>query len=57
MYKCEDCGHIFDEPKAYSEDCTPGYVCEGGSFIKHYMACPICGGAYEEYDEEEKEEE
>ena len=48
MYKCLDCGHIFDEPKQYSEDRTPCGVFEGGSFIEHYTGCPVCLGAYEE---------
>ena len=48
MFKCLDCGHIFEEPKQYSEDRTPGGACEGGSFIEHYTGCPVCSGAYEE---------
>lgn len=48
MYKCLDCGHVFEEPKQYSEDRTPGGACEGGSFIEHYTGCPLCSGAYEE---------
>lgn len=48
MYKCLGCGHIFEEPKQYSEDRTPGGACEGGSFIEHYTGCPVCSGAYEE---------
>ena len=48
MYKCCDCGLVFDTPKHYSEDRTPGGAFEGGSFIYHYDGCPSCGGAYEE---------
>ena len=48
MYKCLDCGHIFEEPKQYSEDRTPGGAFEGGSFIEYYTGCPVCSGAYEE---------
>lgn len=48
MYKCFDCGALFEEPKEYSEDRTPGGVCEGGSFIEHYSGCPYCSGAYDE---------
>lgn len=48
MYKCLDCGQVFDEPKQYSEDRTPDGVFEGGSFIEHYTGCPVCSGAYEE---------
>ena len=57
MYKCLDCGCIFEEPKKYSEDRTPGGVFEGGSFIEYWQGCPDCAGAYEEYDEEEEYEE
>ncbi len=48
MYKCLDCGHVFEEPKQYSEDRTPGGAFEGGSFIEHYTGCPVCSGAYKE---------
>ena len=48
MFKCRDCGYIFDEPKKYSEDRTPGGVHEGGSFIEHFTGCPLCAGAYED---------
>lgn len=39
MFKCFECGHLFDrgEEKRYTE-------MHGES----YLACPICGGAYEE---------
>ena len=61
MYKCNECDHVFDEPKKYVEDRTPGEVFEGGAFIYSYEGCPLCGGNYDEYndynDEEEKEEE
>lgn len=48
MYICCDCGHVFEEPKHYSEDRTPGGAFEGGSFIEHYDGCPLCAGAFEE---------
>ena len=48
MYKCCDCGLVFDTPKHYSEDRTPGGAFEGGSFIYHYDGCPSCGGSYDE---------
>ena len=51
MYKCQDCLEIFDEPKKYCDDCTPGGVFEGGSFMNYYSACPYCAGNYEEADE------
>lgn len=46
MYKCYDCGYVFDKPKNYAEDRTPGGVFEGGSFVEHYTGCPECSGAY-----------
>lgn len=48
MYKCKDCGLIFDEPKEYSEDYTPGGAFEGGSFINRFSGCPNCSGAYDD---------
>lgn len=48
IYECLDCGKQFDEPKAYSEDLTPGEVFEGGSFSNYFTGCPFCAGAYEE---------
>ena len=51
MYKCKDCGLIFDEPKEYSEDCTPGGAFEGGSFINRFSGCPNCSGAYDDAKE------
>lgn len=63
MFKCIECGYVFEEPKNYSEDLTPGGVFEGGSFIKHYKGCPKCQGEYieyidykEEFDDEEEED-
>lgn len=43
MYKCYECGLEFDEPKIYSEDCTPGESFEKGSFCCKYRGCPRCG--------------
>lgn len=51
MYKCLDCGLVFEEPKKYSEDCTPGGAFEGGSFIQYFCGCPWCAGAFEEVSE------
>lgn len=48
MFKCYDCGYVFEEPKHYSEDRTPGGSFEGGSFIEHFTGCPQCAGAYDE---------
>lgn len=54
MYRCKECGLIFEDPKMYSEDRTPGGSFEGGSFIETYFGCPKCEGNYEEveYNEE-----
>lgn len=51
MYKCSECGEIFEEPKSYSEDRTPGGSFEGGSFIVHFLGCPECSGAFKEVKE------
>lgn len=58
MYKCtnEDCGCVFEEPKTYCEDRTPGGACEGGSFIEYYLGCPVCSCGFEEIEEELEEE-
>ena len=57
MYYCKECDYVFEEPKKYTEDRTPGGAFEGGSFIEYFEGCPICGGAFVEYNEEESEEE
>lgn len=57
MYYCKECDYVFEEPKKYSEDRTPEGAFEGGSFIEYFEGCPICGGGFVEYDEEESEEE
>lgn len=46
MKRCLECGFLFEEPKEYDEDLTPGGAFEGGSFVRKYTGCPICGGAY-----------
>lgn len=51
MYKCFDCGCIFEQPKTYVEDCTPGGVSEGGSFLQKYDCCPECEGAFGSVEE------
>ena len=55
MYYCKECDYVFEEPKKYAEDRTPGGAFEGGSFIEYFEGCPICGGGFVEYDEEESE--
>ena len=51
MKKCFECGCVFEEPTTYTEDCTPGGVSEGGSFIQKYDGCPSCGGAFGSVEE------
>lgn len=45
MYKCLDCGHIFDEgeEKTYTE--THG---ERFAPSERWKGCPVCGGAFEQ---------
>ena len=50
MYKCLDCGLVFQEPTTYSEDRTPGGAFEGGSFVEHYDGCPKCSGGFKEVE-------
>lgn len=57
MYYCKECDYVFEEPKKYAEDRTPGGAFEGDSFIEYFEGCPICSGGFVEYDEEESEEE
>lgn len=54
MYKCENCGETFDEPRVYYE--RHGF----DDFPETLSCCPYCGGGYtgvdhngEEVDEEE----
>ena len=47
MYKCSECGLVFDTPKAYREDRTPGGASET-TFTEVLFACPSCGGNYDE---------
>ncbi len=48
MYKCLNCGYVFEEPKTYSEDRTCDCSFEFGSFVAHYKGCPKCSEGYEE---------
>ena len=46
MYKCYDCGHIFEEPTEWEETHgldTPPY--------EHWTGCHRCYGSYEEVEE------
>lgn len=48
MYKCYECGCVFENPANYEYDRTPGLGFEGGSFIETVNGCPECEGAYGE---------
>lgn len=45
-YICLECGKVFEDPKLYKEDLTPGGAFEGGAFMHEYYACPFCEGSY-----------
>lgn len=45
MYKCHDCGLVFDEPSHNAYDRTPGLSCESG-FIEYVDECPGCTGYF-----------
>ena len=47
MYKCLECGHIFDygEEKIIREDCGEFW---GHIVYEDISVCPFCGGEYEE---------
>lgn len=51
MYRCKDCGEIFDEPRHWTEQ--HGF---SDGLYEHWEGCPCCGGAFEDYDEEVDEE-
>lgn len=54
MYKCLDCGHVFDEPIKVVES----YEGWGRTFTEDYPSCPICyGWAFDEFDPEDIPEE
>lgn len=46
MYKCLDCGHIFEEGE---QDIIREYHSEiEGGFYEEFVRCPICGGDFTE---------
>lgn len=55
MYQCADCGHIFEEGEqaVWYEDRGEfwGVPCR-----ERMTGCPVCHGAYEEFNDEESEE-
>lgn len=44
MYKCDDCGCVFDEPQTWKEDRGE---CHGSSSYETVAGCPECGGTFE----------
>ena len=59
MYKCDDCGSVFNEPDSvrycYEEECGVTSLF-GDRHYGYYDACPYCGSeeinSYYEEDEE-----
>lgn len=47
MYKCMECGHLFEEgeQKTWKEDRGE---CWGSPCYEEMSGCPLCNGAYEE---------
>lgn len=48
MYKCEDCGHVFDKPDLKRENIGEY---QGAPAYQTVYSCPACGGDYEEAEE------
>ena len=47
MYKCLECGHIFDDGEQAVWTENQG-ECHGGPAFERFSGCPLCKGAYEE---------
>lgn len=45
MYKCNECGHVFEEGEQAEWVETHGFDYGNG---EHWSGCPVCKGAYEE---------
>lgn len=64
MYKCPECGEIFDQP-VYEEVCMEELYGVSGWFgdrhYKTFASCPECGAPidteYDIYDEEDEDDE
>ena len=46
MYKCLDCGHIFEDGE--EKRIREGEECHGFPCWREYAVCPLCEGAFEE---------
>lgn len=47
MYRCNECGHLFEdgEQRTYRENVGE---CHGSPSYQEFSVCPVCGGDYEE---------
>lgn len=46
MYRCEECGHLFEEgEQEHISECVGEYW--GSPAYQEYDVCPCCGGSYE----------
>lgn len=53
MYKCGDCGFVFDFPVTLTEE----YECYGRPSFESNACCPYCfGWCIEDYDDFEEED-
>lgn len=50
MYKCKNCGEVFDEPRVYKE--YHGF----DNLPEIWSCCPCCGGDYTEVEDDSDEE-
>lgn len=48
MYKCSECGLVFDEPKRFSENRAPYGADMEPRFYETLYGCPSCGGNYDD---------
>lgn len=47
MYKCCDCGHVFDDSNVKLVHECMG-ECHGFPAYETYYACPVCGGSFDD---------
>ena len=53
MYRCSECGCIFNEPVEWNEDRGEHF---GRPCYQTMSGCPRCGGNYHHYHEAEEED-
>lgn len=57
MWKCNECGAVFDEPCVEEDDPSPSGISLPAGTYKYY-SCPYCPSEdIEEFDDEEEPEE